>query len=241
MKGTVVPTENTEALDDCCINTIRILSADAVQNANSGHPGMPMGAAAMAYTLWHDFLKHNPKDPQWFDRDRFVLSAGHGSMLLYSLLHLTGYDLPLEELKRFRQWGSKTPGHPERGHTVGVEVATGPLGQGFGNGVGMAIAESWLAARYNRLGHPIGDHYIYAICGDGDLMEGVTQEAASLAGHLRLGKLIYLYDQNHISLAGATGLIFTEDVAARFAACGWHTRAVKDGNDTGDITRAIQE
>jgi transketolase len=202
---------------------------------------MPMGAAAMAYTLWTRFLKHNPKDPHWFDRDRFVLSAGHGSMLLYSLLHLTGYDLPLDELKRFRQWGSKTPGHPERGHTVGVEVATGPLGQGFGNGVGMAIAEAWLASRYNRPGHNIIDHYTYSICGDGDLMEGVTQEAASLAGHLRLGKLIYLYDQNHISLAGATGLIFTEDVAKRFDAYGWHTRTIPDGNDTEDVAKAIEE
>ena len=171
-----------------------------------------MGSAAMAFTLWNRFLKHNPKDPNWFDRDRFILSAGHGSMLLYSLLHLTGYDLPLDELKRFRKLNSKTPGHPERGHTVGVEVATGPLGQGFSNGVGMAMAEAWLAARYNRPGHTIVDHFIYAICGDGDLMEGITQEAASLAGHLRLGKLIYLYDNNHISLAGATGLIFTEDV-----------------------------
>jgi transketolase len=228
-------------LENLCINTIRILSADAVQNANSGHPGMPMGAAAMAYTLWTRFLKHNPKNPGWFDRDRFVLSAGHGSMLLYSLLHLTGYDLPLDELKRFRQWGSKTPGHPERGHTVGVEVATGPLGQGFGNGVGMAIAEQWLAARYNRPGYKIVDHHTYAICGDGDLMEGVTQEAASLAGHLRLGKLIYLYDQNHISLAGGTDLIFTEDVAKRFDAYGWHTRTVLHGNDTDDIAKAIAE
>ena len=236
-----MPTDTTQALENLCINTIRILSADAVQAANSGHPGMPMGAAAMAYTLWTRFLKHNPADPQWFDRDRFVLSAGHGSMLLYSLLHLTGYDLPLAELKRFRQWGSKTPGHPERGHTVGVEVATGPLGQGFGNGVGMAIAEAWLAATYNRPGHKIVDHYTYAICGDGDLMEGITQEAASLAGHLRLGKLIYLYDQNHISLAGATNLTFTEDVAARFAAYGWHTRTVADGNDTADVASAIEE
>ncbi|MGD0668007.1 MAG: transketolase [Bryobacteraceae bacterium] len=231
----------TTTLEDLCINTIRILSADAVQNANSGHPGMPMGAAAMAFTLWTQFLKYNPKDPSWFDRDRFVLSAGHGSMLLYSLLHLTGYDLPLDELKRFRRLGSKTPGHPERGRTVGVEVATGPLGQGFGNGVGMAIAETWLAARFNRPGHRIIDHYIYAVCGDGDLMEGVTQEAASLAGHLKLGKLIYLYDNNHISLAGATGLIFTEDVARRFDAYGWHTRAVADGNDTADIAAAIAE
>ena len=234
------PKTNRE-LEDRCINTIRVLSADAVQNANSGHPGMPMGAAAMAFTLWTRFLKHNPRNPQWCDRDRFVLSAGHGSMLLYSLLHLTGYDLPLEEIRRFRKWGSRTPGHPERGLTPGVEVATGPLGQGFGNGVGMAIAEEWLAARYNRPGHKIVDHYTYAICGDGDLMEGISQEAASLAGHLRLGKLIYLYDQNHISLAGATGIDFTEDVAKRFDADGWHTRVVPDGNDTEDVAKAIQE
>jgi transketolase len=231
----------TPAVEDRCINTIRILSADAVQNANSGHPGMPMGAAAMAYVLWTRFLRHNPRNPQWFDRDRFVLSAGHGSMLLYSLLHLTGYDLPLDELKHFRKWGSKTPGHPERGHTPGVEVTTGPLGQGFANGVGMAIAEAWLGARYNRPGHRIVDHYTYSICGDGDLMEGISQEAASLAGHLQLGKLIYLYDQNHISLAGATAIDFTEDVARRFEATGWHTRSVPDGNDTADIARAIQE
>jgi transketolase len=239
-KDTILPTTET-TLEDLCINTIRILSADGVQQANSGHPGMPMGAAAMAYTLWTRYLKFNPKNPDWFDRDRFVLSAGHGSMLLYSLLHLTGYDLPLDELKRFRQWGSKTPGHPERGHTPGVEVATGPLGQGFGNGVGMAIAEAWLGARFNKPGHTLIDHHTYAICGDGDLMEGVTQEAASLAGHLQLGKLIYLYDQNHISLAGATDLIFTEDVAMRFNAYGWHTRTVLDGNDTADIAAAIEE
>jgi transketolase len=228
-------------LENLSINTIRILSADAVQNANSGHPGMPMGAAAMAYVLWTRFLRHNPRNPHWFDRDRFVLSAGHGSMLLYSLLHLTGYDLPLDELKRFRQWGSKTPGHPERGHAPGVEVTTGPLGQGFANGVGLAIAEAWLAARYNRPGHKIVDHYTYSICGDGDLMEGVSQEAASLAGHLELGKLIYFYDQNHISLAGATEIDFTEDVAKRFDADGWHTRSVPDGNDTEDIARAVEE
>jgi transketolase len=236
-----LPITEARTLEDVCINTLRFLSADAVQNANSGHPGLPMGAAAMAYTLWTRFLKHNPKDPQWFNRDRFVLSAGHGSMLLYSLLHLTGYDLPLDELKRFRKWGSKTPGHPERGHTVGVEVATGPLGQGFGNGVGMAIAEAWLAARFNKPGHAIIDHYTYAICSDGDLMEGVTQEAASLAGHLQLGKLIYLYDQNHISLAGGTDLCFTEDVAKRFEAYGWHTRHVNDGNDTDEVAKAIEE
>ncbi len=236
-----MPATDTQTLEELCINTIRFLSADAVQNANSGHPGMPMGAAAMAYTLWNGFLKHNPKDPNWFDRDRFVLSAGHGSMLLYSLLYLTGYDLPLDEIKRFRQWGSKTPGHPERGHTVGVEVSTGPLGQGFGNAVGMAIAEAWLAARYNRLGHKIVDHYTYGICSDGDLMEGISHEAGSLAGHLRLGKLIFLYDQNYISLAGGTNLTFTEDVATRFNAYGWHTRAVLQGNDTEDVARAIAE
>jgi transketolase len=228
-------------LEEQCINTIRMLSADAVQNANAGHPGMPMGAAAMAFTLWTQFLKHNPRSPLWFDRDRFVLSGGHGSMLLYSLLYLSGYDLALEEIKHFRKWGSKAPGHPERGVTPGVEVTTGPLGQGFGNGVGLAIAEAWLAARYNRPGHKIVDHYTYAICGDGDLMEGVSQEAASLAGHLKLGKLIYLYDQNHISLAGATEIDFTEDVAKRFQACGWHTRVVSDGNDTEDVASSVRE
>ena len=228
-------------LQELCINTIRILSADAVQNANAGHPGMPMGAAAMAYTLWTQFLKHNPRNPQWFDRDRFVLSGGHGSMLLYSLLYLTGYDLPLEQIKHFRKWGSQAPGHPERGLTPGVEATTGPLGQGFGNGVGMAIAEAWLGARYNRPGHKIVDHYTYAICGDGDLMEGVSEEAGSLAGHLHLGKLIYLYDQNHISLAGATEIDFTEDVAKRFGSYGWHTRVVPDGNDTEDVASAIRE
>lgn len=233
--------EGQEKLEQVCINTLRVLSMDAVQHANSGHPGLPMGAAAMAYVLWTRYLKHNPRDPLWPDRDRFVLSAGHGSMLLYSLLHLTGYDLSLEEIKRFRQWGSKTPGHPERGHTAGVEVATGPLGQGFANGVGMAIAERWLAARYNRPGHEIVDHFTYGIVSDGDLMEGVAAEAASLAGHLKLGKLIYLYDQNHISLAGATNLTYTEDVARRFDAYGWHTRTVLDGNDTGDVAKAILE
>lgn len=236
-----LPAINQRSLETLSINTIRMLAADAVQNANSGHPGMPMGAAAMAYTLWTQFLKHNPKDPHWVDRDRFVLSAGHGSMLLYSLLHLTGYDLPLDELKRFRQWGSKTPGHPERGHTIGVEVATGPLGQGFSNGVGMAIAEAWLAAKYNRPGHKIVDHYTYAICSDGDLMEGITHEAAAIAGHLRLGKLIYLYDQNHISLAGATDLVFTENVAERFDAYGWHTRTILEGNDTDEIAQTLKE
>ncbi len=230
-----------QTLEELCINTIRFLSADAVQNANSGHPGMPMGTAAMAYVLWTGFLKHNPKDPQWFDRDRFVLSAGHGSMLLYSLLHLSGYDLSLDDLKRFRKLLSRTPGHPERGVAPGVEVSTGPLGQGFSNGVGMAIAEAWLGARFNRPGHRIVNHYTYALCGDGDLMEGVTQEAASFAGHLRLGKLIYLYDQNHISLAGGTDLVFTEEVAKRFEAYGWHTRHVADGNDLEDVAAAIRE
>lgn len=234
------PSPNRE-LQELCINTIRILSADAVQNANAGHPGMPMGAAAMAYTLWTQFLKHNPRNPQWFNRDRFVLSGGHGSMLLYSLLYLSGYNLPLEEIKHFRKWGSQAAGHPELGLTPGVEVTTGPLGQGFANGVGMAIAEAWLAARYNPPGHKIVDHYTYAICGDGDLMEGISHEAASLAGHLRLGKLIYLYDQNHISLAGATEIDFTEDVAKRFEAYGWHTRMVPDGNDPEDVARAIHE
>ncbi|MGH8761720.1 MAG: transketolase [Nitrosospira sp.] len=229
-------------LDRLCINTIRTLSMDAVQKANSGHPGLPMGAATMAYILWTRFLRYNPRDPQWPDRDRFVLSAGHGSMLLYSLLHLTGYDLPLDEIKHFRQWGSHTPGHPERSHhTPGVEVSTGPLGQGFGNGVGMAIAEAWLAARYNRPGHTLVDHHTYALVSDGDLMEGLSAEAASLAGHLRLGKLIYLYDQNHVSLAGATDLTFTEDVGQRFDAYGWHTRPVADGNDMDDITAALRE
>ena len=200
-----------------------------------------MGAAAMAYTLWTKFLKFNPKDPDWFDRDRFVLSAGHGSMLLYSLLHLTGYDLPLDELKRFRQLGSKTPGHPERGHTPGVEVATGPLGQGFSNAVGMAIGEEWLAATYNKPGHSLVDHHTYVISGDGCLMEGITQEAASLAGHLQLGKLIVFYDQNHITLAGGTDLTLTEDVQKRFEGYGWHTRVVPQGNDVEDIAAAIAE
>ena len=233
--------EPDQKLENLCINTIRMLSADAVQNANSGHPGLPMGAAAMAYTLWTQFLKHNPHNPKWFDRDRFILSAGHGSMLLYSLLFLTGYDLPLDQLKRFRQWGSMTPGHPERLEAPGVEVTTGPLGQGLANSVGFAIAEAWLAARYNRPGHRIVGHYTYVLCGDGDLMEGVTQEAGSLAGHLKLGKLICLYDQNRITLAGGIDIDFTEDVAKRFDAYGWHTRTVLDGNDTAEVAKAIEE
>jgi transketolase len=226
-------------LDKLCINTIRILSAECVQKAKSGHPGMPMGAAAMAYVLWTRFLKHNPADPQWPDRDRFVLSAGHGSMLLYSLLHLTGYDLSLEELKNFRQWQSKTPGHPEHGHTPGVETTTGPLGQGFSNAVGMAIAERYLAARFNRPEFKIVDHYIYGIVSDGDLMEGISHEAASLAGHLKLGKLIFLYDDNHISIEGSTDLAFTENRAARFEAYGWHVQRIEDGNDLKALEEAL--
>lgn len=227
-------------LDNLSINTIRFLSIDAIQKAKSGHPGLPMGAAAFAYVLWTRFLKHNPSNPQWFDRDRFVLSAGHGSMLLYSLLHLTGYNLSIDQLKHFRQWGSLTPGHPERGITPGVEVTTGPLGQGFGNGVGMAMAEAFLSARYNRPGHNIIDHYTYGLVSDGDLMEGVAAEAASLAGHLRLGKLIYLYDNNHVTLSAATDLTFTEDVKKRFSSYGWHTQSVEDGNDLVAIERAIK-
>ena len=235
-KFSVLPT-----LDDLCINTIRFLSIDAVQKANSGHPGMPMGASSMAYVLWTRFLRHNPTNPTWFNRDRFVLSAGHGSMLLYSLLHLTGYDQPLEQIQRFRQWGSTTPGHPEHGVAPGVEVTTGPLGQGFGNGVGMAIAERYLAARYNRPDFEIIDHFTYAIVSDGDLMEGVAAEAASLAGHLKLAKLICLYDNNLITLAGATRLTFTEDRAKRFEAYGWHVQSVDDGADLGAIEEALRQ
>jgi len=226
-------------LDDLCVNTIRVLSAECVEKANSGHPGMPMGAAPMAYVLWTKFLKHNPHDPRWFDRDRFVLSAGHGSMLLYSLLHLTGYDLPLSELLNFRQWESKTPGHPEYGLTPGVETTTGPLGQGFANAVGMAIAERFLAAAFNRPGYEIIDHFTYAIVSDGDLMEGISHEAASLAGHLGLGKLILFYDDNHISIEGSTDLTFTEKRTLRFEAYGWHVQQVEDGTDLDAIQRAI--
>jgi transketolase len=227
-------------LNQSCINSIRFLSVDAVQKANSGHPGLPLGAAPMAYVLWTQFLKHNPANPGWWDRDRFVLSAGHGSMLLYSLLYLTGYSLPLDEIKRFRQWESRTPGHPERGLVPGVETTTGPLGQGFANAVGMAIAEAHLAARYNRTGHRIMNHYTYVLAGDGDLMEGVSHEAASLAGHLGLGKLICLYDDNRISLAAATDISFTEDRSRRFEALGWHTVRVEDGNDLESIENAIR-
>jgi transketolase len=228
-------------LDRLCINTIRMLSVDMVQEANSGHPGLPLGAAPMAYVLWTKFLRHNPENPKWPDRDRFILSAGHGSALLYSLLHLTGYDLPLEEIKRFRQWGSKTPGHPEYGDTPGVECTTGPLGQGFAMGVGMALAERFLAAHFNRPGLEIVNHFTFGLVSDGDLMEGVASEAASLAGHLRLGKLIYLYDSNSITLAGETRLVFTEDVSRRFAAYGWQVQEVEDGNGLEAIARAIEK
>jgi len=226
-------------LDQLCINTIRTLAMDGVQKAKSGHPGMPMGMADAAYVLWTRFLSHNPADPDWPNRDRFVLSAGHGSMLLYSLLHLTGYDLPLEELESFRQWGSRTPGHPEYGLTSGVETTTGPLGQGFANGVGMAMAERFLAATFNRPGFPIFDHYTYAIVSDGDLMEGLSHEAASLAGHLGLGKLIYLYDDNEISIEGSTDITFTEAVVARFRAYGWHVQEV-DAYDLAGVEAAIR-
>ena len=231
----------TPDLDQLCINTIRTLSLDAVQKANSGHPGLPLGAAPMAYVLWTRFLRHNPKNPKWESRDRFLLSAGHGSMLLYSLLHLTGYDLPLDELKNFRQWGSKTPGHPEYGLTPGVEITTGPLGQGFANGVGMAMGAAHLGAKFNKEGFPLIDHYVYAIVSDGDLMEGVASEAASLAGHLQLGKLIYLYDDNKVTIEGFTKLAFSEDVPRRFEAYGWHTLTVEDGNNLDTIEAAIRE
>jgi transketolase len=227
-------------LDELCINTIRFLSADAVQKANSGHPGLPMGGAAMAYVLWTRFLKHSPSNPKWPDRDRFVLSAGHGSMLLYSLLHLTGYELPMSEIQTFRQWGSKTPGHPEAELTPGVEATTGPLGQGISNAVGMAIAEAHLAARFNRDGHVPIDHRTWVIASDGDIMEGVASEASSLAGHLRLGKLNVLYDDNRISLAGTTSMSFSEDVGRRYEAYGWHVQRVDDGNDLAALERAMR-
>ena len=229
------------SLDTLCINTLRLLAADAVQQAGNGHPGGPMGQAAAAYTLWDRFLKHNPTDPSWHDRDRFVLSAGHASMLLYGLLHLTGYDLPLDEIKRLRQWGSLTPGHPERGLTPGVEVTTGPLGQGFAHAVGLAIAEQWLASHYNRPGHTVVDHNTYVIASDGDLMEGVAAEAASLAGHLGLGKLIVLYDDNEISIEGPTDLAFTEDVPARFRAYGWHVVDVEQGMEPDAVHTGLRE
>ena len=227
-------------LDELCINTIRFLAVDAVQRANSGHPGTPMGAAPMAYVLWDRFLKHNPNDPIWPDRDRFILSPGHASAMLYALLYLTGYDLPLEELKSFRQWGSKTPGHPEYRLTPGVEMTTGPLGQGFAHGVGMAIAERWLSDHYNRPGHEIINHHTYAIVSDGDLQEGVSSEAASLAGTLRLGKLIYMYDDNDISIEGNTDIAFAENVAQRFQAYGWHIIGPIEGMDIASVDSAIR-
>jgi len=228
-----------ENIDRLCINAIRFLSADAIERARSGHPGLPMGAATYAYVLWQFFLKHNPLNPSWPDRDRFVLSAGHGSMLLYSLLHLTGYDLPMEEIMNFRQWGSKTPGHPEYDPALGVEITTGPLGQGISAAVGMALAEKKLAREFNRENYEIVNHYTYVIASDGDLMEGVSSEISSLAGHWKLGKLIVLYDDNHISIDGPTHLAFSEDVIARYRAYGWHTLHVKDGNDIEEVKDAV--
>jgi transketolase len=230
----------SDELQQRAINTIRFLAADAVEKANSGHPGLPMGMAAVAYLLWTQHMKYDPQHPEWPNRDRFVLSAGHGSMLLYAMLHLTGYDLSLDELKQFRQLGSKTPGHPEYGLTPGVETTTGPLGQGFANGVGMALAAAHLAAEYNREGFPLIDHFIYGIVSDGDLMEGIASEAASLAGHLKLGRLIYVYDNNHITIDGSTDLAFTEDRAKRFDAYEWQTISVDDANDLGKMDQALR-
>jgi transketolase len=232
---------DAQKLDQLCIDTIRTLSMDAVQAANSGHPGTPMALAPLAFVIWTRHLRHNPADPSWADRDRFILSCGHASMLLYSLLYLTGYGLTLDDIRNFRQWDSRTPGHPEYGLTRGVETTTGPLGQGFANGVGMGVAEAHLAARYNRPGHQVVDHCVYTICSDGDLMEGVASEAGSLAGHLGLGKLIYFWDDNKITIEGSTDLAFTEDVGARFAAYGWHTARVEDGNDLEAIDAAIRK
>ena len=233
--------ESQAKIDEICINTIRTLSMDAVQKANSGHPGAPMGLAPAGYVLWTRVMKHNPKNPGWLDRDRFVLSGGHASMLLYSLLHLSGYGVTLDDIKNFRQWGSKTPGHPEFGHTPGVETTTGPLGQGFANAVGMAMAERHLAARFNRKGYEIVDHFTYMMCGDGDMMEGISSEAASLAGHLGLGRLICIYDDNKISIEGSTEITFTEDVALRFKAYNWHILKVDDGNDIHAIFNALRK
>ncbi|HQG14023.1 MAG TPA: thiamine pyrophosphate-dependent enzyme, partial [bacterium] len=228
-------------IDIRCVNTLRMLAIDQVERAKSGHPGMPLGAAPMAYLLWAEFLRHNPKNPSWPNRDRFILSAGHGSALLYALLHLFGYDLPISELENFRQWGSRTPGHPEYNINLGIEATTGPLGQGIAMAVGMAVAERSMAARYNREGFPIVDHRTFVLCSDGDLMEGVAYEAASFAGHQRLGKLICLHDDNHISIEGETELAFTEDIGKRFRAYGWHVDRVRDGNDMGSISAAIKE
>ncbi|GJM77170.1 hypothetical protein HMSSN036_93860 [Paenibacillus macerans] len=236
-----MPISENNTIDNLSITTIRTLAIDAIEKAKSGHPGMPMGSAPMGYQLFAKTMNHNPDVPNWINRDRFVLSAGHGSMLLYSLLHLCGYDLPMEEIKQFRQWGSKTPGHPEFGHTPGVDATTGPLGQGLAMAVGMALAETQLAATYNKGDLKVVDHYTYGICGDGDLMEGVASEAASLAGHLKLGKLIFLYDSNDISLDGKLNLSFSENVRQRFDAYGWQTLLVKDGNDLAAIEAAIEE
>jgi len=232
--------QTTSELDQLCIDTIRTLAMDAVQQANSGHPGAPMGLAPVAFVLWDRFLRHSPENPHWSNRDRFILSGGHGSMLLYSLLHLTGYDLSLDELKRFRQWGSRTPGHPEYGLTPGVEVTSGPLGQGLATSVGMAMAERWLAAHFNRPGHEIVDFRTFAICGDGDMMEGVSSEAASLAGHLGLHKLLWIYDNNRITIEGRTDLAFSEDVATRFLAYHWNVQQVGDANDLPSMAHAIE-
>ncbi|XTZ13051.1 MAG: transketolase, partial [cyanobacterium endosymbiont of Rhopalodia inflata] len=232
----------TQSLEELCINSIRFLAIDAVEKAKSGHPGLPMGAAPMAFVLWDKFMRHNPKNPKWLNRDRFVLSAGHGCMLHYALLHLTGYDsVSIDDVKQFRQWGSQTPGHPENHVTEGIEVTTGPLGQGIANGVGLALAEAHLAARFNKLDCKLIDQYTYVILGDGCNMEGISGEACSLAGHWGLGKLIALYDDNHISIDGSTDLAFTEDVSKRFEAYGWHVQHVKDGNtDLDSIARAIE-
>jgi len=227
-----------QPIDDLCINTIRTLSIDAVQKANSGHPGMPLGAAPMAYVLWTRHLRHNPTNPKWPDRDRFVLSAGHASMLLYSLLFLTGYDLNMDDIKQFRQWGSRTPGHPEYGVVPGLEVTTGPLGQGVGNAVGLAIAERWLAATFNRPGHEVVNHHTYVMASDGDMMEGVAAEAASIAGQFRLGRLIVIYDANQITLSASADVTFSEDVGARFQAYGWHVEHI-DGMDIAAVDGAI--
>ncbi|HEY9024362.1 MAG TPA: transketolase, partial [Burkholderiaceae bacterium] len=231
----------SDKLDQQCIDTLRFLSVDMVQKADSGHPGLPLDAAPMAYVLWTRFLKHHPANPLWADRDRFVLSAGHGSALLYALLNVTGYGVTIDDLKQFRQWGSRTPGHPERGHTPGVEVTTGPLGQGIANAVGLAIAEAQLAGTYNRDGHAVVDHRTWAIVSDGDLMEGVASEAASLAGHLKLGKLVCLYDDNEVTLSAGSEITFTEDKARRFEAYGWQTIKVSDGNDVDAIDRALRD
>jgi transketolase len=230
-----------KSIDQLSIDTIRTLAIDAIEKAKSGHPGMPMGAAPMGYQLFAKNMVHNPSNPEWVNRDRFVLSAGHGSMLLYSLLHLSGYALPLEELQNFRQWGSLTPGHPEFGHTAGVDATTGPLGQGIAMAVGMAMAEAHLGAVYNKEGFNVIDHYTYSICGDGDLMEGISHEAASLAGHLQLGKLVVLYDSNDISLDGELSLSYSETVQKRFEGYGWQVLRVSDGNDLGALTKAIEE